>query len=465
MCRMSTQTGMLTAAPPPRPVHLYRPFFLSALTIMLTTGAGWGLWFLYQIAVTGKTTGVNLHAINAHGQTVIYGFLGLFIMGFAYQVFPKIWAQPIAWSGLCVPMLAINVCGMLMLATAEIIAEHPLALGTAIMGGLMHTIAVSVFVTQLFLTFRASPAGLDGAAALILAAAFFYGLHTPLNAWHTCNLAGASRYEAIHYTSVYQPSLRYLQLHGMTLLMIFGVGARMLPNFFVIPRPSSRKLWTILWVCASCVILESILFVFFRYTETHWLGKYLLIPWLGILGASLALIWPWKPWRAWQDPMGRIDRIGKFARASWIWLIVSLVLTILQFPWSKWVGIYFSHSWYGASRQAFTVGFATMMIMGFSCKIVPNMNGVFPNLLTKLTWPFMLINVGLALHIGLQIATDVKPGAAKLLPIAGIMQWIALCWWAAHLVRCMWHGYKLSRPQPAPTPVARKNLQVLAAGN
>jgi hypothetical protein len=129
--------------------------------------------------------------------------------------------------------------------------------------------------------------------------------------------------------------------------------------------------------------------------------------------------------------------MGKFARASFAWLIVSLLMTIAQPAWSHYVDTYFSHAWYGATRQAFTVGFATMMIIAFTLRVVPNLNGIFPNTLPRMRGVFVLINAGLLLHVVGQIGIDMDSRAAQVLPIAGILQWTAIALWAGHLLRCI----------------------------
>src|SRR5215207_6059492 len=68
---------------------IYRPFFLAGIAVVLTLGAVWGAYLLVRIAAAGRFTAVGLHEVNAHGHAQIYGWVGLFVMGFAYQAFPR----------------------------------------------------------------------------------------------------------------------------------------------------------------------------------------------------------------------------------------------------------------------------------------------------------------------------------------------------------------------------------------
>src|SRR5687767_10207108 len=69
---------------------IYRRFFLAGILLVLTAGASWGALLLWQIGMRGKFTGVSIHDVNAHGHAQIFGWVGLFIMGFGYQAFPRI---------------------------------------------------------------------------------------------------------------------------------------------------------------------------------------------------------------------------------------------------------------------------------------------------------------------------------------------------------------------------------------
>jgi hypothetical protein len=90
-------------APRPLPVHfadtIYRPFFKTAIAIALSAGAVWGAYLLIRIALAGSFTAISIHDINAHGHAQIFGWVGLFVMGFAYQAFPRmrhttLWRRP-----------------------------------------------------------------------------------------------------------------------------------------------------------------------------------------------------------------------------------------------------------------------------------------------------------------------------------------------------------------------------------
>src|SRR5262249_32835353 len=84
--------GELHREEPVRPSladSIYRPFFLAGIVTVLTLGAVGGAYLLLRIGLSGAFPAAGLHEINAHGHAQIFGWVGLFVMGFAYQAFPR----------------------------------------------------------------------------------------------------------------------------------------------------------------------------------------------------------------------------------------------------------------------------------------------------------------------------------------------------------------------------------------
>src|SRR5208337_2276971 len=86
---------------------IYRRYFLAGIAVVLSAGASWGAWLLWAIGLNGSFRAVSVHAINAHGEAQVFGWVGLFIMGFAYQAFPRIWQTT-----LVAPRLAVVAFGL-----------------------------------------------------------------------------------------------------------------------------------------------------------------------------------------------------------------------------------------------------------------------------------------------------------------------------------------------------------------
>ncbi|MGC2544859.1 MAG: hypothetical protein WA426_03365, partial [Silvibacterium sp.] len=134
----------------------------------------------------------------------------------------------------------------------------------------------------------------------------------------------------------------------------------------------------------------------------------------------------------------RPDRSWKFIRAAYVWLLIAMVMMPFLIPYGSWIGEGFSHAFWGAHRHAFTVGFISMMILGISSRIVPILAGVDSHKLSSLWGPFILLNVGCAGRVVLEILTDWRPDIAyPLIGVTGFMELGALAWWGVGLWRVM----------------------------
>ena len=78
---------------------------------MLTLGAVWGAYLLLQIGLTGSFSAAGLHEINAHGHAQIFGWVGLFVMGFAYQAFPRFKHTSLAYPHLALATFVMMLVG------------------------------------------------------------------------------------------------------------------------------------------------------------------------------------------------------------------------------------------------------------------------------------------------------------------------------------------------------------------
>jgi hypothetical protein len=113
----------------------------------------------------------------------------------------------------------------------------------------------------------------------------------------------------------------------------------------------------------------------------------------------------------------------------------------------------FAHSYMGAQRHAITVGFISLMILGVSSRVVPILAGVDSRKLDALWGPFLLINLGCAGRVGLQILTDFAPTVAfPLVGLTGFIEVVALAWWGIGLWRVM-NLARSRRPQVLTTPL------------
>jgi hypothetical protein len=210
--------------------------------------------------------------------------------------------------------------------------------------------------------------------------------------------------------------LRDIQLLGFAAVIIAGVSQRFVPRVFGLGNPKHDRLNTIFWLMNGSLLLDVVSYCLLRVTGKFYFGiglelAYMLAPvWAALLAIQLGVF------RKPSQP----DRTFKFVRAGYVWLLTACIM-LPFFP-----------------RHAFTVGFISMMILGVSSRVVPILAGVDAKQMSSLWGPFVLLNLGCAGRVLLQILTDFAPSIAyPLLGFTGFIELIALFWWGAELWRTM----------------------------
>jgi hypothetical protein len=236
--------------------------------------------------------------------------------------------------------------------------------------------------------------------------------------------------------------------------MILGVSLRMLPALYEVPRVPDRRAGWALVLLVTAVLGEVALFLAARWTGRRGFVAAMPVPWAMLAIGCAMIVLPWRSWR----PFPVHDRSAKFVRAAHGWLAVSLALLLLspayQYAYRHLGGpraIPFSHAYPGAIRHAITVGFISLMIMGFAAKVVPTLNGIDVRRLSTLLGPFLLVNGGCLLRVVMQPVTDWSAGVYPFLGISGTLEVTGLAWWGLGLMLIIRRG-PLGADAPARPP-------------
>jgi hypothetical protein len=421
-------------------IRLHRPFFSSAIVCTLTVGTGWGAYLLWQISEAGSFTAVSLHLINAHGHAQVFGWVGLFIMGFTLQILPR-FLQTKVWG----PSLVDWVFGLMIVGIlGRLVGGYywDAAWGRLVgqFGSVSEIVAVALFVLIVVRTVRQSLSPVSVIELYILASLFWLTVAVVFSAVHFAITVGApSRPALLQQVATWQAPLRDVQIIGFALVMILGVSQRILPGVYRTEATDSRKSLTVLILVNLAVLLAVVAHPVFIST-----GSMLALVVRGAAGLLLfvSVAWLIIPWRLWRLPKPP-DRSAKFISTAFGWLLASLTLTLLTPLYSGWSDMAFSHAYFGAARHAITVGFVSQMILGVAARVVPFLQGLNAKDLPSLRSVYALINVGCSLRVILQIATDHAPAAFQLIAVSGLLELTAIAVWGVHLIRLMY-----SRPSP-----------------
>lgn len=432
---------------------IYRRFFLAGIAVVLTLGAVWGAYLLLRIALARSFSAAGLHEINAHGHAQIFGWVGLFVMGFAYQAFPRFKHTTLSYPYLAIASWWLMILGVVCRSVAEPLAADQHWIGSvAIAAAVIEVVAIALFVVVIGATWRQSGKSLAFYDYYIVSALGWFLLQAIGEAFYLAASLGATGPELVRLVATWQAPLRDLQIHGFAMLMILGVSQRAFHHFYGLPAPNARRSRAALVAINLTIAGEAVGLALMRLHHHAWVGLWYASVVILALSVSV-LVSGWHLFR----PAPESDRTLKFLRAAYIWLGISLWMLVLlpayQFGLLKWLApesaastIGFSHAYYGATRHAITVGFISLMIVGVAAKVVPILNGVDGRALSRLWLPFILINLGCLLRVVGQIATDFTAMPYAVAGLSGLLEVTGLAVWGSHLVLIIAGRYAPSPP-------------------
>jgi hypothetical protein len=418
---------------------IYRRFFLAGIAVTLTAGAVWGAWLLLRLGLERSFGAISPHHVNAHGHAQVFGWVGLFVMGFAYQALPRFKQSRLRRPRLALATFPVYLAGLVLRTAGEALHPHAAGLPAGIAGAVLEIVAILVFAWIVAETLLAPTARRASSDRYILAATFWFVAQAVYDLFlFTLTATAVSTEDLVQRIATFQPSLRAMQIHGFAALMILGVSQRYLPGMIGLPRVPGRLADGLLVVLNAAVAGE---------VAGH-IGRRLapgaVFPWLlegsviAFTAAAATLTWKLGILHRRAEP----DRSVKFLRAAYAWLLVSLLLLVAYPVHLRALGLDFSHAWLGAARHGITVGFVSLMIAGVAAKVVPTLNGVPAARLPSLWAPFLLINIGCATRVTFQVLTDVTTVAFPVAGVSGLLEVAGLALWGIHLVRVMTGRYR-----------------------
>jgi hypothetical protein len=429
---------------------IYRPFFLAGLAVVLTLGCSWGAINLFLIGRSRDFAGADYSWVLAHGNAMVFGFVGLFIMGFAYQAFPRFKHSTLARPAVALGTLPLMLAGILLETAGHLMAPRGGFLILGVLGGLLQLASVALFCRVLRETFLQAakrevydPFVISSGLWFLLAAAA-----TPAVFWLFEN--APNREQFLRRVAAFNVPYRDVQLLGVAVMMILGVSLRFLPHAYGFREPSAAWRRFLLWGLNGAVALSAGTFLAAMLTgRMAWLAG----PQIASLLLLAAAAGTPRQYRLFGPvPQAERDRGLKFVRAAYAWFIIAAAMLAFTPAYDWW--IYkpltgatspFSHAFFGAYRHALTVGFITLMIVGVSSKVVPTLCGLDVRQLLPLRTAFVLLNLGNALRVASEIATDYTVRAYAVMGASGFLEVAGLSLWAADLVHCMRKGIQLER--------------------
>ena len=433
---------------PPLSDKIYRFFFISALITVFTLGCMWGAVNLLIIGFEKSFHGIDYSWTLAHGHAMIFGFVGFFIMGFAYQALPRFKNTTLWRPRLAVSVLPLMITGILLQAFAHVTAPRPPYLPLGIVAGIIQVVAVAIFVLVIVRTLRAA-ALRESYDGFIYAALGWFLLAAILNPVIFSLFESAKTQEEFLFNvSSFNIPYRDIQTLGIAVVMILGISLRVLPHAYGFREPSARWRRFLIWGVNGAILFSVVSFTSGMTTGVHWWHAAIAISYIILLVAAIGTPLQFRLFT--RVPKGSSDRSLKFIRAAYLWFIIAMLL--LTFGPYYMFGIYlpmtggenpFSHAYFGAYRHTLTVGFIMMMIVGISSKVVPAFSGIDIRRTNSLWVVFILLNLGNAWRVISQITTDFFPEAYRIIGFSGFIELTALGIWGYELIRNMRAGKRV----------------------
>jgi len=416
--------------------YIYRRFFKAGIAVVLTVGCLWGAINLVQIALGSSFLQLRLlPSIHAHAHAMVFGWVGMFVMGFAYQSFPRFKNTTLWRPGLANLSFYLLGSGILTGMAAEMLLPSVSAWVLGALSGAAELAAVALFLLVLYRTARQSIEPHNPYEKFIASSFLWFLVATILNcAFFFAKATARGEHDLIMRIALIDGPLRDIQLLGFAALIIAGVSQRFVPQVYGLQRRARKRQNLIFWLMNGSLILNIVSYVLLLTTMKLYFAiglefAYLLMPvWAVLLAQQIGVFTqPSQP-----------DRTFKFIRAAYVWLVVSCVMMPFFPLYGALTHQVFAHTYMGSHRHAFTVGFISMMILGVSSRVVPILAGVDSKHMNSPWAPFVLLNLGCLGRVLLQVLTDFSPKVAyPLIGFTGFIELSALLWWGIELWRTM----------------------------
>ena len=140
---------------------IYRIFVKAALAIVVTVGCTLGAVNLAAMALAGVTGSYWEAVTQAHGHAQIFGWVGLFIMGVAYHVLPRLKATELQHRPLAMASFWLVLAGLSLRMIAQPLAESQSWAGIVVLSSISELLGASFFAYVLLATLRSNPASAD----------------------------------------------------------------------------------------------------------------------------------------------------------------------------------------------------------------------------------------------------------------------------------------------------------------
>jgi hypothetical protein len=433
--REAMRSGAAPAEEPASPArlareNLYRRFLKAALLFTFTGGAALGAWALAVMALRGSLGGIGRSILQVHGHYQLFGWVGLFVVGIAYHILPRLTGVPLPSHRLAAASFVTLVAGTLLRFAQALDPSGPRS-ALLIGGAALEVAGCGIFAWIVGRILRSQSGRLTAYQAYLATGSGWLLVAALVNLQHAWYLSSRAAFEVPAYLNL--PYLTAFLL-GFVTFWILGVSLRTLPVFMGLrsrPGVASRILVPL---TLSIVVMTAGEAAYLA----GWGGAARLAFGTGGAGVAVCLIlFTWSLGilgRRADAPEPGIDRgYEKFLRLGYAWLAISGAM-LASFSLLAIAGREMDHAFVGAYRHALTVGFITTVMVGMVSRIVPVFRGV-PLYSPRLReWTFWLLAIGNVVRVVFQSLSALGgPAWLRVAGISGVLELAALLLFGVNL--------------------------------
>ena len=418
-------------------VQIYKPFFLAGIICVLTVGCLLGAIALFGIGRSASFTSATWSPyILAHANSQLFGWVGFFVMGFALQQHAPSVGRAVLFHRLAWASLSLMAGGIALRFVAEPMATvaREVWVPVGVFACSLQAVAVSIFVFNMFFCRHRSGGALPWQVRFVFAALAFFLSVSVAEPFVFFKSHQPERLDSIQFIAHWYPVLREVQFLGFVAMMIFGISMVKLNSCFGVGEANARlgKTAFVFWLVGLGLRAFGWLYAFDQGfapgSQTMFFAGGVVLALTAAALVSTTRIF---------EPLKETFRSHKFVRGAFAWLVLTGVLLVFEPLHLKLIGAPFSHAYTGAIRHAVTVGFISQMILGFGAHVIARMNDLDESKLTSLWSVFVLLNLGNAARVILEIGTDYTDHAFMPMGVTGFIELVALVIWASNVARPM----------------------------
>ncbi len=399
--------------------RLYRPFIRSSVIIAVVLGFSTGAAILIMPLLGIERSLTWLTHSQSHGIIQIFGWAGLFVMGLAYHVVPRIFNRPIQYPVPQQLSMWLVILGLLLRFTGQSLYTLPIAGLFLIVAGILLFIAMFIFTWTLYGVIRYS-ASKSGPAEIWLVTGVIWSV-----------LSGAIHLVimfrmAMHGEPIAHPpwneALIYVAIFGFITSFIFGLSVQAIRGFLLL-KPTHERMNRL-----SLVLLQIglVMVVVGRFGELGQVvapvGLILSSVGAGMFVVALRLFEPASK-SVLRIPISYL-RYHWYVRLGFSWLLLGCVMLILialdEIGLTNMIVVQVSLP----VIHVLTLGFVTNLIFGAASRFIPIFEGAdirYPHLMNV---AFVLLTISIVIRLA--FGFSISEIGERALGISGVSGFIGI---------------------------------------